>query len=80
MSPSISVSLPANVYGRVIDYQDRHMTTLSKAAAVLIKMGFAWEAQTIMQEKAHKSQRDVSEGVVSSAKTALKDAIVEAAK
>ena len=79
MCPSISVSLPPNIYGRVIDYQDRHTTTLSHAAAALIKMGFAWEAETIHREKERK-QRQKAQTLEEGAKAALEATIQEEAK
>lgn len=79
MCPSISVSISPSIYGRVIDFQDRHSISLSSAAAALIKMGFAWDAQVIIEEKEFKQRRDAhmhEEG----AKAALEATIQEEAK
>ena len=76
--PSISVSLPTSTYGRVIDYQDRHDTSLSHAAASLIRMGFAWDAQAIQHEKDRKQKRE-AETLEAGAKAALEATIQEEA-
>ena len=77
--PSISVSVPPSIYARVVDYQDRHDTNLSHAAAALIKMGFAWESNVIQQEKEHKQKRK-AETLEAGAKAALQATVQEEAK
>lgn len=80
MCPSISVSLPANIYARVINYQDRNSTTLSHAAAALIKMGFAWDMQVTEQEKERKRTQAEQAQIKEHAIVGLGKAVHEAAK
>lgn len=78
--PSISVSIPPSIYARVIDYQDRNMTTLSHAAATLIKMGFAWDMQVTEQEKERKRTQSEQAQIKELAIVDLEKAVHEAAK
>lgn len=55
--PSISISVPKNIYNRLIDYQDRKDLTLSRAGAQLIKMGFAWDVQATMQDQEDEKRK-----------------------
>jgi hypothetical protein len=55
------------------------MTTLSHAAATLIKMGFAWDVQTNQLEKERKQKRK-AETLEEGAKAALEATIQEEAK
>ena len=80
MCPSISVSLSPSIYGRVTDYQDRHDTSLSHAAATLIKMGFAWDMQVTEQEKERKRTQSEQAQIKELAIVDLEKAVHEAAQ
>lgn len=80
MTPSISVSISPSIYGRVIDYQNRNDTSLSHAAAALIKMGFAWDMQVTHQEKERKRIQSEQSQIKELAIVDLEKAVHEAAQ
>ena len=80
MCPSISVSVPPKIYARIIDYQDRNDTSLSHAAAALIKMGFAWDMQVTHQEKERKRIQSEQSQIKELAIVDLEKAVHEAAQ
>ncbi len=57
MSPSISISVPNDVYQLLIEYRNETGLSQSAAGASLVKMGFAWNEQCKLDVEEHEQER-----------------------